>query len=153
VEFVTGSISAQTLGEVQALTMPKDRPLRALNIDDKPDGSMECAWNMTLLHGVRSSLVLHETRDPEQARAARNPELSPHLKFLDYAGHGYTVVRASPDELETEFVCIPVPLERSETEDGGPLRYRVAHRVSRWEPGEAPRLRQEVLEGDPGLAV
>ena len=153
VEFVTGSISAQTLGEVQALTMPRDRPLRALNIDDRPDGSMECAWNMTLLHGVRSSLVLHETRDPERARAARNPELSPHLKFLDYAGHGYTVVRASPDELETEFVCIPVPLERSETEDGGPLRYRVAHRVSRWEPGQAPLLRQEILEGDPGLAV
>ncbi|NJC39937.1 alkaline phosphatase D [Brevundimonas alba] len=153
VEFVTGSISAQTLGEVQALTMPKDRPLRALNIHDRPDGSMECAWNMTLLHGVQSSLVLKETGDADRARAARNPELAPHLKFLDYAGHGYTTVRASRDELETEFVCIPVPLERSETEDGGPLRYRVAHRVPLWRAGEAPRLTQEVLEGDPGLAV
>lgn len=153
VEFVTGSISAQTLGEVQRLTMPKDRPLRALNIHDKPDGSMECSWNMTLLHGVRSSLVLKETADPAQARAARNPELSPHLKFLDYAGHGYVTVRASPDELETEFVCIPVPLERAETDDGGPLVYRVAHRVSLWQAGERPELRQEILEGDPGLAI
>lgn len=153
VEFVTGSISAQTLGEVQALTMPRDRPLRPLNIHDRPDGSMECSWNMTLMHGVQSSFVLKETGDPVQARAASNPELSPHLKFLDYAGHGYVTVRASPDELETEFVCIPVPLERAGTDDGGPLRYRVAHRVSAWKPGERPELRQEVLEGDPGLAI
>ncbi len=153
VEFVTGSISSQTLGEVQQLTMPRDRPLRALNIHDKPDGSMETSWNMTLLHGVKASLVLKETGDPAQARAASNPELAPHLKFLDYAGHGYTTVRASRDELETEFVCIPVPLERSETDDGGPLRYRVVHRVSLWKPGEAPLLRQEILEGDPGLAI
>lgn len=153
VEFVTGSISAQTLGEVQQLTMSRDRPLRPLNIHDKPDGSMETSWNMTLLHGVKSSFVLKETGDPARARAARNPELSPHLRFLDYAGHGYTTVRASPDELEAEFVCIPVPLERGETDDGGPLRYRVTHRVSLWKAGEHPRLRQDILEGDPGLAI
>ncbi len=153
VEFVTGSISAQTLGEVQQLTMPKDRPLRPLNIHDTPDGSMETSWNMTLLHGVKSSFVLKETGDPARARAASNPELAPHLKFLDYAGHGYTTVRATPHELEAEFVCIPIPLERSETDDGGPLRYRVSHRVSLWKPGESPLLRQDILEGDPGLSI
>ena len=153
VEFVTGSITAQTLSEVQQLTMRKDRPLRELNIHDRPDGSMECAWNMTLLHGVRSSLKLKETGDPEQARAVSNPQLSPHLEFLDYAGHGYATVRASPTELETEFVCIPIPHERSETDDGGPLRYRVVHRVPAWKAGQAPRMTREVLEGDPGLAV
>ena len=62
-------------------------------------------------------------------------------------------MRASPQELETEFVCIPIPLERSGTDDGGPLRYRVTHRVSLWKPGEHPLLRQEILEGDPGLAI
>ena len=153
VEFVTGSISAQTLSEVQQLTMPRDNPLRALSIHDRPDGSMECARGMTQMHGVRAAFVLKETGDPAQARAARNPELAPHLKFVDHAGHGYATVRATPDELETEFVCIPIPLERSETEDGGPLMYRVAHRVPLWRPGEHPRLTQEVLEGDPGLAI
>lgn len=153
VEFITGSISSQTLGEVTQLTTPRDRPLRALSIHDRPDGSMECSWNMTLLHGVRASLVLKETNDPAQARAASNPELAPHLEFLDYAGNGYATVRASPDMLETEFVCIPYPLERSETEDGGPLRYRVAHRVPLWRAGEAPRMTREILEGDPGLAI
>ncbi|WP_333591947.1 alkaline phosphatase D family protein [Brevundimonas sp.] len=152
VEFITGSISAQGAAEVQRLTMPKDRPLRPFYLHDKPDGSMESTYGMSLKHGVRSSFTLQETHDREAALAVSNPELAPHLKFVDFNGHGYTTVRASPDELETEFVCIPIPLERSETEDGGPLAYRVAHRVSLWRPGERPQLRQEVLEGDPGLA-
>jgi alkaline phosphatase D len=59
-------------------------------------------------------------------------------------------VRASPDALETEFVCIPPPRERSEIEDGGPLRYRVVHRVARWAPRERPQMRTETVEGDPG---
>ena len=153
VEFITGSISAQTAGEVQQLTMRKDAPLRPLFVHDKPDGSMACSLGMTLMHGMKSAFVLKETGDPAKARAARNPELAPHLAFVDHAGHGYVTVRASPDELETEFVCIPIPFERSETDDGGPLLYRVAHRVSLWKAGERPRLRQEVLEGDPGLAI
>ena len=152
VEFITGSISAQSLGEVQMLA-PKDRPLRPIYVHDKADGAMECSFGMTLMHGVQSAFVLKETGDPAKARAARNPELAPHLKFVDHAGNGYSTVRASPRELETEFVCIPFPLERSETDDGGPLLYRVAHRVSLWKAGEKPLLRQEVLEGDPGLAI
>jgi len=62
-------------------------------------------------------------------------------------------VRASPAELETEFVCIPRPLERSDAEDGGPLVYRAVHRVRLWRAGERPKLRQEIVEGDAGLAI
>ncbi|MBA3050217.1 alkaline phosphatase D family protein [Brevundimonas sp.] len=153
VEFVTGSISSQTFAEVQQLGMPRNHPMRPFYIHDRPDGSSESAFGMTLMHGVRSALVLHETGDPAQARAARNPELAPHLRFMDFAGHGYATVRASADELETEFVCIPIPYERSDRDDGGPLVYRVAHRVALWGPGAAPELRQEILEGDPGLAI
>lgn len=153
VEFVTGSITAQNAAEVQALTFPRDNPLRPFYVHDRPDGSMQCALNTTLLHGVRSALVLRDTDDPAQARAARNPENAPHLEFTDLGGYGYATVRASPDELETEFVCIPPPLERSETEDGGPLRYRVVHRVARWAPGERPEMRREVVEGDVGLSI
>ena len=153
VEFVTGSITAQGAAEVQELTLKKDLPLRSLYIHDKPDGTMECTFGMTLLHGVKSSLTLAETGDPARARAARNPDVSPHLKLVDFGGHGYATVRASSRELETEFVCIPRPLERSTTEDGGPLVYRVVHRVNLWRVGEHPSLVQEVIEGDPGLAV
>nr|MBP6689004.1 hypothetical protein [Hyphomonadaceae bacterium] len=112
-----------------------------------------CALNTTLLHGVRAALALRDTDDPAAARAARNPDNAPHLKFTDMGGYGYSTVRATPDLLESEFVCIPTPFERSETADGGPLRYRVVHRVPRWAPGERPQMQQEVLEGDPGTSI
>jgi len=151
VEFVTGSISQQGLDEVQTLTFPKDNPLRPFYVHDRPDGSKMHAFNTTLLHGVRAALALRDTDDPAKARAARNPDNAPHLAFVDFGGYGYTTVRASRDELEAEFVCIPPPVERSGREDGGPLRYRVIHRVARWAPGERPHMRAEVVEGDVGL--
>ncbi len=153
VEFICGSVSQAGLAEVQALTLPHDDPLRAFSVHDRPDGSMQCAFNTTVLHGVRAALALRDTDDPARARAARNPDVSPHLTFTDWGGYGYTTVRASPDALEAEFVCIPPPLERSEGEDGGPLRYRVVHRVARWAPSERPQMRPEVLEGDAGLSI
>jgi alkaline phosphatase D len=138
---------------VQALTFPRDNPLRPFNVHVRPDGTTQCALNTTLLHGVRAALALRDTDDVAAARAASNPENAPNLEFLDFGGYGYTTVRASPDELETEFVCIPPPLERAETEDGGPLRYRVIHRVPRWAPGQRPQMRQEIIEGDVGTAI
>jgi alkaline phosphatase D len=153
VEFVTGSISQAGAAEVQALTFPRDNPLRPFNVHDRPDGSTQCALNTTLLHGVRAALVLRDTDDLAQARAASNRDNAPNLEFLDFGGYGYTTVRATLDELETEFVCIPPPLERAETEDGGPLRYRVVHRVPRWAPGERPQMRQEIVEGDVGTSI
>jgi alkaline phosphatase D len=153
VEFVTGSISQQGLAEVHAQTYPRDGRLRPFYVHDRADGSTLCAFNATLLHGVRAALALRDTDDPARARAARNPENAPHLAFVDFGGYGYTTVRAAPDALECEFVCIPPPLERSDREDGGPLRYRVIHRVARWAPGERPAMRREIVEGDVGLSV
>jgi alkaline phosphatase D len=153
VEFITGSISQQNTGEVLAATVRRDDETRAFQVHDRPDGSMQCAFNTTVLHGVRAALVLRDTDDPARARAARNPENSPQLSFLDFGGYGYTTVRASPDQLETEFVCIPPPMERAEGEDGGPLRYRVVHRVPRWAPGERPQMHPEVVEGDAALSI
>jgi alkaline phosphatase D len=91
--------------------------------------------------------------DIAKARALSNPDVSPHLKFLDVGGHGYTAVRVTPDALEAEFVCIPRPVVRSATPDGGPLRYRVSHRAQLWDEGKKPALEQRVLEGDPKLSI
>ena len=153
VEFITGAISAQSLGEVMALTLPRDRPHRPLIIHDRPDGTMISAIDMTIRHGVRASLKLKETGDPAAARALSNPEVSPHIDFGDFNGNGYSVVRVTGEALETEFICMPWPLERAETPDGGPLRYRVQHRVPLWRAGEAPRLTQRVVEGTPPVST
>lgn len=153
VEFITGSISQQTVFEVMEVTMRKDHPLRALYLIDRPDGTVINAMNVTALHGVQSTLTLKETGDMEKARAVRNPEVAPHLSFLDLGGHGYALVTATAEELTTEFVCIPRPLQRSDRPDGGPLAYRVVHRTRLWKQEESPKLAQEILEGDPRFSI
>lgn len=154
VEFVTGSISAPGLFEAAEYNVTKNNPLQAIYVyQPAPDSRIQPAINFSLMHGVRASLALQKTGEVKQALAERNAELAPHLSFMDVGGHGYSVVRAGADELEVEFVCIPRPLQRSERADGGPLAYRVAHRVSRWQSGTAPRLERQVLEGTLPLVV
>jgi alkaline phosphatase D len=108
---------------------------------------------MLLKHGARSCLEYAKSFDLNHARAVSNPQLSPHLDFVDMGGHGYAKVRLSGDEMRTEFVCIPRPITRSDRPDGGALRYRVVHTAKLWVPGEGPKLAQQVLEGDPGLSI
>jgi alkaline phosphatase D len=153
VEFITGSISAPGGFEAAEYSIPREDPLRALYVHDRADGTFAPAINMTALHGVRSSLELQRTGDVDRAVALSNPDVAPHLSFVDLGGHGYATVRVSGEELETEFVCIPRPIERSATPDGGPLAYRVIHRVKSWQAGERPELRREVVEGAPPLAM
>jgi alkaline phosphatase D len=133
---------------------PKDHPLRPLFLTDRPGQARpDAAVNLLLHHGVRSCLEYQKSFDIERARKVSNPDLSPHLSFVDMGGHGYSTVRVSSTAIECEFVCIPRPLERSASDDGGPLLYRVAHRARLWKPGEPPRLEQRVLEGDPKLSI
>jgi alkaline phosphatase D len=150
--FITGSISALGIVEAYEFAFPKDHPLRALYVADI-GGKPQPAVNLLLHHGVRSCLEYQRSGDIERARKASNPDLAPHLSFLDLGGHGYATLRLSAEAAECEFVCIPRPYERSSTADGGPLRYRVVHRVPLWRKGERPKLEQRVVEGDPGLSL
>ena len=152
--FVGGSLVSPGAMEALEHRPPKKFPLRQLYLVNRP-GSAKPDWtyNMTLKHGVRSSLEYAKSFDLERARAQSNPELSPHLEFIDAGGHGYAQVRLTGDEMRTEFVCIPRPIARSESPDGGPLRYRVVHTAKLWAPGERPTLTQQVLEGDVGLST
>jgi alkaline phosphatase D len=67
-----------------------------------------------------------------QALKESNAEVAPHLSFVD---------------LEVEFLCNPRPIERSDREDGGPLVYRIAHKVKLWRPGTSPRVERTTQEG------
>jgi alkaline phosphatase D len=154
VAFVTGSISAPGMVEALEHSFPKNHPLRALYVGQGPnDQQPQPTVNMLLRHGVRSCLEYAKSGDVEKARRQSNPELSPHVKFVDMGGHGYAVVTATTHALEAEFVCIPRPLERSERADGGPLRYRIRSRTALGKKGEAPKLEVEILEGDPKFSV
>ncbi|MEO7326217.1 MAG: phosphodiesterase, partial [Dokdonella sp.] len=109
--------------------------------------------NLLLRHGIRSALEYASSGDLAKAHALSNPELAPHLSFVDMGGHGYATVRVDASAMVTDFVCIPRPITRSPGVDGGPLRYRVRHEVPLWRVGERPQMRTTVVEGDAGLAV
>lgn len=102
---------------------------------------------------MRACLEYQRTGDLRRALRLSNPDLAPHLTFLDMGGHGYSTVAVSADAVECEFICIPRPLERSESANGGPLRYRVSHRVPAWRAAERPRIERRRNEGDLGLSI
>jgi alkaline phosphatase D len=153
VTFVTGSISAPGMAEANEHNLKNDDPLRPLFVANPAGGPPQPTVNLLLHHGVRSALEYARSGDLAKAHAVRNPEMAPHLSFVDMGGHGYATVRVDAEAMVTDFVCIPRPIERSPGVDGGPLRYRVRHEIPLWRAGETPRMRQTVLEGDAGLAV
>lgn len=154
VAFITGSISAPGLVEAFEHNFPKEHPLRSLFVGRGPaDNGPQPTINMLLRHGVRSCLEYAKSGDIARARALSNPDLSPHLKFVDMGGHGYSVVRASGDWMETEFVCIPRPVERNQRLDGGPILYRVKYRAKLWRGAEQPELEGQIIEGDPRFSI
>jgi len=147
-EFVTASISAPGLFEGAEYSVPKDHPLRAVYLYRPPNGeAILPAFNFSMMHGVRASLALQRTDDAQQALSEHNPELAPHLSFIDVSAHGYSVVRAATDHLEVEFICIPRPLQKSANVDGGAVRYRVTHRVDRWLARSSPKLTRTNVKG------
>jgi alkaline phosphatase D len=152
--FVGASLVSLGTMEAQEHRLPKDAPLRPLFLADRNgDAKPDWTFNMLLRHGVRACFEYSKSFDLERARSLSNPDLAPHLEFVDLGGHGYAKVRLSADEMSTEFVCIPRPIARSERPDGGPIRYRVLHTAALWKSGERPQLRTSVLEGDVGLAI
>ncbi len=154
VEFVVGSISAPGVLEAAEHKLPQDTPLREMYLAQRSGATKpEAILNMLVRHGVRAALEYGRSGDLQKARALSNPDLSPHLSFVDLGGHGYATVRVTPDALETEFVCIPRPVERSTEPDGGPLLYRVSHRARLWKRGERPSMEQRILEGSPALSI
>ncbi|HEV7428558.1 MAG TPA: alkaline phosphatase D family protein [Thermoanaerobaculia bacterium] len=151
--FVGASLVSPNTMEAMEHSLKKDAPLRPLFLADREGAKPEWTHNMLLRHGVRSCLEYAKSFDLKRARSLSNPDLAPHLEFVDLGGHGYAKVRLSANEMRTEFVCIPRPITRSERADGGPLRYRVVHTAALWKSGERPQLKTSVLEGDVGLSI
>ena len=154
IAFVTGSISAPGMVEAHEHKFPKDASAAAAvprrsSRTENPSASV----NLLLKHGVRTALEYAHERRSRQSEGAANPDNAPHVSFVDMGGHGYAVVRAAPDALAVEFVCIARPIERSSGNDGGSLRYRVTHTAAAWKSGEAPKLSVQVTEGDASLSM
>ena len=96
--------------------------------------------------------------DMRRSAAATGAPLLPNAprsstRFATPASPGSPSSQAIGTRSGPDFRCIPRPIERSGTPDGGPLLYRVSHRVRLWKKGERPKLEQRVLEGRPDLSM
>lgn len=152
IAFITGAIAAASLADILAFGLPRDHLLCQL-MQSSVIADSQPVINMLFRHGVRSCVEYTRTGDADRARCLSNPELAPHLRFLDSGGNGYSTVRASSDALECEFVCIPKPIERANRVDGGPVLYRVIHRAPLWGEQERPQLDQFIVEGNSALLL
>ncbi|MFT3806352.1 alkaline phosphatase D family protein [Arenimonas sp.] len=154
VSFVGGSLISVGGAEANEYVQKKENnPTRGLYIAEDKDGKKQHTFNLMMRHGVRSALEYAKTQDVQKALAVRNPEMAPHLTFVDNGGHGYATVRCDAEKMVTEFVCIPRPVARAPGNDGGPLRYRLRLDIPLWKAGERPQMTQTVVEGDVGLSV
>jgi alkaline phosphatase D len=154
VAFVVGSISSPGTVEAYESKLTKNAPLRPLLLGQGPqDAKPQPTINMLLRHGVRSCLEYQKSGDLTKPRELSNPDVAPHLTFVDLGGHGYAVVRATSTDLQTEFVCIPRPVHRQEAPDGGPILYRARNVTSLWKAGEKPKLKTAVVEGEAPFSV
>jgi alkaline phosphatase D len=148
-EYVTGSISAPTIAEAFDHSITPDKPWAAIYRQPSTAGQPGLATiNLTARRGVKASLAMQRGADPATIRAAANPEVAPNLDLMDCGGHGYVVIAAHESFLDAELVCIPRPIERAPSADGGPLRYRVSYRSPIWKPGETPVLQRIATQGD-----
>lgn len=153
VEFITGSIGSPTHFEAAEHSLPKTHPLYAAYLHAPATGGLQPALNVTLMHGVASSLALATGGDAKAVLAARDPAVAPHLAFADVSGHGYATVRADAKALEVEFVGLPRPVEPTGRADGDTPVYRVVHRTPAWRAGETPVVERVTLEGEPPLVL
>jgi alkaline phosphatase D len=153
VAFITGSVTSP--GMFELLQHRKSQsPLSSLYVFQRTaESKPEPTINMLVRHGVRACLEYQKTGDLQRARSLSNPDLAPHLSFLDYGAQGYTTVRATSDALECEFVRIQTPITQAATPDGGPLVYRVMNKVPLWAGGTKPRLEQHIVEGSAPLSL
>jgi len=126
----------------------KDFPLLPLFVRKAPGAAPEATINLTIKRGVRAALEYSASGEIAKARAATNPDVAPHLEFVDMAGHGYAVVSAGSDAIDTEFICIVRPIARRRPPTA--VRCVTVYRIGRgcWQPGTPPKLEQRVLEGD-----
>ena len=140
--------------EAAEYRLPKDVPFRGMYLADRA-GAAEARphdQHDAAARRIRSALEYARSGDLDKARALSNPELAPPLANRRRRAR-LRDRPPTPDTLETEFVCVPGPIERGPSPDGGPLRYRVSHRARLWKRGERPALEQRVLEGAPDLSI
>src|SRR4029079_14386186 len=109
--FTRGCMASVGGGEANEYAIKKDNKFRPLYLAERPGAAKpESTYNMMLRHGVGSCFDYAKSFDRAKARALSNPDVAPHLEFVDIGGHGYATVRLTGDEERAQIAWLPPPL-------------------------------------------
>jgi alkaline phosphatase D len=119
--FVGGSLVSPGVMEAYEHRLPKDAPLRPLFLADREVGvKPDWTFNMLLQHGVRACFEYAKSLDLKRARSLSNPDLAPHLEFVDLGGHGYAKANCRPMRCAPNLSASRAPLRAAKDRTGGP---------------------------------
>ena len=105
--------------------MKPDAAMRTLLLGPGDPAKAAPLANMLYIHGVKACLEFNKSGDLQKAKALSNPELAPHLNFLDLEGHGYALVTTARARAGLRIRLHSQPLS--------------AHRCGRWRRRALPR--------------
>jgi alkaline phosphatase D len=149
VEFTTSSITTPTSVEAFEYIFSRrhEPPLEYFAVARQPNGSVAPTLNLSMSHGVRAARAYAEGASLGEALSLSNPEVAPHLDFVDMATHGFATARVDQSRLEVEFVSFRRPVGAGILT---PL-YRAGFTVPAWRAGEEPRIERHPIVGQPTL--
>src|SRR3954464_4858876 len=115
---IGASLVSPNIMEAYEHNLKKDAPLRSLFLADKPgQDKPDWTFNMLVRQGVRSCLEYAKNFDLKAARSLSNPDLAPHLEFVDLREQGYAKARLPADAIRPGSFCSPGPIPPGEKPD------------------------------------
>ncbi len=144
-EFAGSSVSAPCRLVIQRILMAHDPKLAELTSFRLGEGEkFQPAMNAWMLHGHKSALSVRE--GDNEVLANSDPQVCPHLRYMDTDAYGYYRVKFNSSIAKADFVAVEEPVQMSEAK----ARRTVSFELT---PGEqsSPELRFSGLEGEPPL--
>ena len=154
-EFTVAGVSSNSLFsfyEGPTRTLPP--AIRNLITYDAPGGERFVRnFNATLLYGAEGANAAFQasTATPPQdprvaARNARNPNVNPHLRYVDTDARGYGLMSVTASGVNATLVTIPSPTQ-DQGNSGSPVRGRATFTVATTTPSDPVTLAPPTLTG------
>jgi alkaline phosphatase D len=158
VDFAAAGISslpqwAEIAGAIETAVSPDlaevvEPVLKLIFYDATEHGGGKAVVNLNTLlrYGSAAGNVAAATHDIAMIEAARNPDVNPHLRYVDTGANGYGIASFDADAARIELVTIERPV-RDRGEDGAELRGTAAFVVARVDEGDTLALDEPELTG------
>lgn len=150
-EFAGGAVSSVSRMIIQRELSAHDEDVAKLvTFDGGETGhaqSIMPTLNAWMLFGHATAKEIHGGADPNSALEYRDPEVNPHLNYVDSDAHGYFVARLDSSECNVEFLSLFEPTKLPAPGEA-PVRRRVKFVVGRTANGQEPSVVHAGTEGE-----